>query len=56
MKLNLNKFKESGLKCKTEKSFFGKTKRVHLGFRVTHNGDNLLDKNIINEEYDTTNL
>ena len=42
----LNKMKESGLKCNTEKSFFGQTKMKYLSFWVSYDGLNTVNKNI----------
>ena len=46
LKSTLNKLKEKGLKYNTEESFFGQTKMEYLGFWVTRNGVNTIDKNM----------
>ena len=38
LELTLNKPKEKGLKCNSEKYFFRQTKIEYLGFWVTHDG------------------
>ena len=45
LELTFNKLKVKGLKCNTEKSFFGQTKMEYLGFWVTCDGIKPIDIN-----------
>ena len=46
--------KENGLKCNIEKSFLGKTEMEQLGFGVTYDGVNPINKNISNKNMKST--